>query len=508
MRCARITRRIFKSTPSPPEGGKLLISPPAFTAYDWAEGVRSGSINPREAIQSSFDRIESIDRDIHALLGTDVEGALAQADAVAKQVSSGKNPGPLAGVPVAIKNNIAVEGWPLECGSKILEGFKSRFTATVVQRLQESGAIPIGWANLDEFAMGASGENSAFASPRNPFDKSKVPGGSSGGSAAAVAAGYCPIALGSETGGSVRQPAAFCGLFGLKPTYGRFSRWGLVAFASSLDQIGVFGRSAKDLALVFDACAGGDPRDATSLPDPPKKTENSTLPAENLRVGVLSESLHESVGPAIRKAITAAAESFRTTGAQVEECTLPYQKAVVPTYYLLTTAEASANLARFDGTRYGARANSDSLNEMVQMSRDKGFGPEVKRRILLGTFALSAGYQDEYFQAAQKARTLVVRAYAELFDKFDLLLGATTPSPAFGVGEKIDDPVAMYLCDIFTASANLAGVPAINIPAGLAGKLPLGIQLTAAQRGEHLLIAAASHLESTLGGSPLATADT
>ena len=479
-----------------------MTLPNPNSASAWAEGVRNGEIDPREGILGALERVETRDGEIHALLGTDAPGALARADAVAQALAEGKDPGPLAGVPVAIKNNIAVEGWPLECGSKILKGFRSRFTATVVRRLQDAGAIPIGWANLDEFAMGASGENSAFAPPLNPFDTGKVPGGSSGGSAAAVAAGYCPIALGSETGGSVRQPASFCGLFGLKPTYGRFSRWGLVAFASSLDQIGVFGRSARDLALVFDACAGGDERDATSLPDAPEKTLDANLPTKGLRVGVLAESMHEGVDPAVLDGVSRAAASFREGGAVVEECSLPHQSAVVPTYYLINTAEASANLARFDGTRYGARADATSLGEMVRASRDEGFGAEVKRRILLGTFALSAGYQDEYFQAAQRARTLVVRAYADLFENFDILLGATTPGPAFAVGEKADDPVAMYLCDIFTASANLAGVPAVNVPAGLSDGLPLGVQLTAPHRKENILLAAAAHLEGSLGGCP------
>lgn len=481
-----------------------MSGPLGWTAAEWATAVRSGALDPREGLEFALRRARELDRGLNALLGLEEDWARARAEELAAALARGDDPGPLAGVPVAVKDNIAVEGWPLSCGSRILAGFRSRFTATVVTRLCAAGALPFARANLDEFAMGASTENSAFGPARNPHDPERVPGGSSGGSAVAVAAGYCPLALGSETGGSVRQPAAFCGLFGMKPTYGRFSRYGLVAFASSLDQIGVFGRSAEDLARAFDAAAGPDPRDATSLADAPEAATGALNEGvSGLRVGLLRNSFADGVDREIQERVRAAAEGLEAGGARVEEVHLPHEEAIVPAYYLINTAEASANLARFDGVRYGHRAaEADTLEELYLRSRDEGFGPEVKRRILLGTFSLSAGYHDQYFQAAQQARTLLVRAYTELLSRYTLLLGPTTPTPAFPLGSKVDDPVAMYLCDVFTAAANLTGLPAVNVPAGRnAESLPLGVQLTAAHRAEPTLLRAARVLEGALGGA-------
>ena len=475
-----------------------------LSGEQWAAAVRSGELDPVEGVQHALERTEQCDSALNAVLGTDPEGALRAASEMKERLARGEELGPLAGVPLAVKNNIAVEGWPLTCGSRILENFRSRFSSTVVTRLRAAGAIPFAHTNLDEFAMGASNERSAFGPARNPHDPDRVPGGSSGGSAVAVAAGYAPLALGSETGGSVRQPASFCGVFGMKPTYGRFSRYGLVAFASSLDHIGVFGRSCADLALVFDSAAGRDPLDSTSLPEEVEATHGALARGvEGLHVGVLSDSFRDGVEADTQERVRDAAAALAAAGARLHEARLPHLEAVVPTYYLINTAEASSNLARFDGARYGLRAaHADTLQEMYERSRDEGFGDEVKRRILLGTFALSAGYHDEYFSAAQKARTLVLRAHAELFESFDLLLGPTTPTPAFALGEKADDPVAMYLCDVFTAAANLAGLPAVSVPTGRdAAGLPLSVQLTASHRCEATLLRGATVLEAALGGA-------
>jgi len=477
---------------------------PAENASAWAQAVRSGELDPREGLRACLERARGLEPRLNALLGLHPEEAEARAEGIAERLARGEDPGPLAGVPVAVKNNIAVEGWPLTCGSRILENFRSTFTATVVERLTAAGAIPFAHANLDEFAMGASNETSAFGPVRNPFDAERVPGGSSGGSAAAVAAGEAPLALGSETGGSVRQPASFCGVFGLKPTYGRLSRFGLVAFASSLDQIGVFGRSCEDLARSFDACAGADRADATTLPEALEPTRPLlTQGVQGLRIGLLETSFSEGVEAAIQEKVHRAAAALEDAGARVETIALPHEEALVPTYYLINTAEASANLARFDGVRYGRRASdAGDLADLYLRSRSEGFGAEVKRRILLGTFSLSAGYQDAYFLAACRARTLIVGAYEELFGKYDLLLGPTTPSPAFPLGEKLDDPVAMFLCDVFTCGANLAGLPAVNVPAGPGTEgLPRGVQLTGPALGEGVLLRGARVLEEALGGA-------
>ncbi len=402
---------------------------------------------------------------------------------------------PLAGVILAVKDNIALKNHQLTCASKILEGYTSLFSATALQRLIDAGVVIVGKTNLDEFAMGSSTEHSAFGPTLNPFDNSRVPGGSSGGSAAAVAAGLCTASLGSETGGSVRQPAAFCGVVGLKPTYGRVSRYGLVAFGSSLDQIGVMAKTAYECARVFETMAGHDSLDNTSSPEPvPDCSGNLGKSLAGLRVGMPREYLEGAIQGEISRAVTEVAEILRQMGATVSECSLPHTKYAIPVYYILAPAEASSNLARYDGVRYGPR--SDVGEEIIKASRQAGFGAEVKRRIMLGTYVLSSGYYDAYYLKAQKVRRLIRQDFVNVFDDFDLLLTPTTPTTAFKFGEKTSDPIAMYLSDIFTAPANLAGIPAISIPFGNDDKgLPIGVQLMAGDFREDLLLQVAHRLE-------------
>lgn len=475
-----------------------------LSAYEWAQAIREKRLNVAEGFRWCQERLQIAEPVHHALLGTAPE-TTRLAQELDEICHHGKELGPLCGVPIVLKNNIAHKGWPLTCGSKILQNFKSTFHATVVERLLQAHGLPFAYANLDEFAMGASTENSAYGPTKNPFQPEHVPGGSSGGSAVAVAAGYAPLALGSETGGSVRQPAAFCGIFGFKPTYGRLSRYGLVAFASSLDHIGIFGRSSMDLGLAYDVMAGADPCDSTSL----ALSVEPTLPhirdgVKGLRIGLVRASFQDDVDAQIQAAVKDAARAFENAGARVEETELPLKEVAVPTYYLLNTAEASSNLARFDGVRYGFRSpQSKDLQALYDRSREQGFGAEVKRRILLGTFCLSAGYQDEYFHTAQQARTQLRIEYGKLFNEFDLLLSPTTPTPAFRLGEKKQDPVAMYLCDVFTCAANLTGIPAVNVPAGLGDNgLPLGVQLMSGAYQESRLLRGAYILEAALGGCP------
>jgi len=408
----------------------------------------------------------------------------------------------LSGVPVALKDNLCTRGVPTTCGSRILEGYVPPYDATVVRRLLAHGAVIVGKTNLDEFAMGSSTENSGFGPSRNPYDTERVPGGSSGGSAVAVSTGTAAIGLGSETGGSVRQPAAFTNLLGLKPTYGRLSRYGLVAFASSMDQVGIFSRSAADGARAFAALSGHDPLDATTLPDPPMDLEALDLSpgtAEGLVVGVPRALLAEGVDDDVADGQRTVELALQAAGATVREVHLMPPAAWVATYYLLATAEASSNLARFDGVRYGLRAPADDVLELYRASREAGFGAEVKRRILLGTYALSAGYYEAYYGKAQKARRRIQADLATALDGCDALLFPTTPTPAFRIGEKADDPLAMYLSDIFTIGANLAGLPALAVPAGFTGGgLPVGVQFTARAGREDLLYRLAAALEQQL----------
>jgi aspartyl-tRNA(Asn)/glutamyl-tRNA(Gln) amidotransferase subunit A len=419
---------------------------------------------------------------------------------------------PLEGVPVAIKDNIATLETPTTCGSRILAGYVSPYEATVVERLRGAGAVVLGKTNMDEFAMGSSTEHSAYGPTRNPRDPSRVPGGSSGGSAAAVAAGIVRIALGSETGGSVRQPASFCGIVGVKPTYGRVSRYGLVAFASSLDQIGVLARSVDDAALALGLIAGRDPHDATSAAHPVpdyraavRRAATAPAPLAGVVVGRPREYFPDGLDAGVRERCDVALAALVKMGATVRDVSLPHTAYAIPVYYIVAPAEASSNLARFDGVRYGARVPADALTAMYDATRSQGFGPEVTRRILLGTYVLSAGYYDAYYRRAQEVRTLITQDFRRVFaDGVDLLFTPTAPTPAFKLGS-ISDPYEMYLNDIFTATANLSGVPAVSVPIGTAGGLPVGGQILAPHFGEASMLAAAGALERALGaaaGSP------
>ena len=434
------------------------------------------------AVEESYRKIEE-GKELNAFLSQFQEQATQKAAQVDQKVREG-SAGPLAGMLVAVKDNIAIKDELLTCGSKILENFTSLYSATAVERLEAADAIIVGKTNLDEFAMGSSNENSAYGSALNPLDKERVPGGSSGGSSVAVAAGMAHTALGSETGGSVRQPAAFTGVVGAKPTYGRVSRYGLVAFASSLDQIGPFGRSVYDTALLLQTIAGHDPNDATSsttpVPDYTAGLDDATV--QGMKIGVPAEYLIDGMDESVVKTLEELKVKLKDAGAELVNISLPHTEYVIPTYYVIATAEASSNLARYDGARYGYRSpNATTVEEMYEMSRSEGFGEEVKRRIMLGTFVLSSGYHDAYYRKAQQVRTLICNDFEQAFANVDLILTPTAPTPAFKLGEKADDPIAMYLSDIFTAASNISGTPAISVPWGTDGAtgLPLGAQLIA-----------------------------
>lgn len=455
-----------------------------------------------ELVQASLLRIEVMDPGIQAFLCVTGELALAQAAAVDAKVAAGQDPGPLAGVPLGVKDNLAVPGVPLTCGSDILKGYTPPTMATSVERAVAAGACVVGKTNLDEFAMGSSTENSAFGPTRNPYDLEKVPGGSSGGSAAAVAAGMVPLALGSDTGGSIRQPAALCGIVGLKPTYGRVSRSGLVAFASSLDQVGPMARSAADARALLDAIDGVDPKDATTRAMPAVAADASAT-LEGLRYGTVKEFLLDGVpgGEPAQAAVHGVRKALDEAGGQRVDLSLPLVTSSIPVYYIVAPAEASSNLARYDGVRYGHRADEvDSLHALYARTRNEGFGTEVKRRILIGTFALSAGYADAYYKKAMAARTRLREQFDAAFEQCDVIVSATTPTCAFGVGEKTGDPLAMYLCDILTVAANLAGIPAVSVPCGQTdGGLPLGLQLWGKPGSEGALLDIAERLQETTG---------
>jgi aspartyl-tRNA(Asn)/glutamyl-tRNA(Gln) amidotransferase subunit A len=452
-----------------------------------------GELDPAEYLESFLTTISGRDDEINAFIHCDPES-------VRRELARSRG-GALASIPVAIKDNITVSGAPTTCGSKILRDFVSPFDATAVRRLREEGAVIVGKTNLDEFAMGSSTEHSAYGPTRNPLDPARVPGGSSGGSAAAVAAGMAPVALGSETGGSVRQPAAFCGLVGLKPTYGRVSRSGLVAFASSLDQIGVFSRTVEDAAFILGVIAGHDEADSTASREPVGdylgELERGVA---GQTIGVVDEVIGQA-GDEARENLERTLEAFRRDGARIERVSIPTIRLAIAIYYVVANAEASANLSRFDGVRYGVRAGgTGSLDAMYARSRSEGFGPEVKRRIMLGTFALSSGYYEAYYGRAQGFRQAMRAEFAQAFEKVDLLAGPTTPAAAFRIGEKASDPLQMYLSDIFTAPANLVGVPAIAVPAGKDGEgMPLSMQLMAPHFSEELLFRAARAIETGRG---------
>jgi aspartyl-tRNA(Asn)/glutamyl-tRNA(Gln) amidotransferase subunit A len=437
-----------------------------------------GETTSRATVETALDAAEKLNDTLNAFLEIGRERALKRATEIDQ--SSEKAKLPLAGVPMAIKDNICVTGMQTSCGSRILGPYHPPYNATVIERLFAAGANIIGKTNCDEFAMGSSNENSAFGPVKNPWDTSRVPGGSSGGSAAAVAAGIVPVALGSDTGGSVRQPAALCGVVGLKPTYGRVSRYGLVAFGSSLDQVGVLARNASDAASVLHVIAGRDPHDATTADVPvPDYPASLAQDVKGMRLGVSEALLGEGVDAEVREAIERAINGYKDLGAEVVDIDLPHAKYAIAVYYIIATAEASSNLARFDGVRYGFRAEeAPALRDMYRKTRDEGFGPEVKRRIMLGTYVLSAGYYDAYYLKAQKVRTLLRQDFAKAFQRCDAILTPTTPTPAFKFGEKVDDPLAMYLNDIYTVTANLAGVPGISVPCGISSDgLPIGVQL-------------------------------
>jgi len=456
-----------------------------------AASVRSGSRRARDVVEEYLEAIASREGEIHAFNLVLADEARASADVVDAMVAEGKDPGPLAGVPIALKDNLCTRGIPTTCSSKILEGWRPPYNATVVERVALAGGVAVGKTNLDEFAMGSSTENSAFGPTRNPHDPSRVPGGSSGGSAAAVAAGFAPLALGSDTGGSIRQPAALCGVVGVKPTYGAVSRYGLVAFASSLDQIGPFARTARDVALAYNAVAGPDARDMTSRAEA-RPVDLAALESGvgGLTIGVPRHLLdEEGLAPEIRACFDQAAQAFAAHGARLVDVSLPNVKHAIATYYLIAPAEASSNLARYDGVRYGVRAGNHDLRSMYEATRGQGFGREVRRRILLGTYALSAGYYDAYYLRAQKVRTLVRRDFLQALGSAEALLLPVTPTTAFGLGEKVEDPLAMYLNDIYSIPASLAGVPALSMPAGFGPtRLPIGLQLVGRPFAEETLL--------------------
>ncbi|HUD18377.1 MAG TPA: Asp-tRNA(Asn)/Glu-tRNA(Gln) amidotransferase subunit GatA, partial [Acidimicrobiales bacterium] len=442
--------------------------------------VRAGERSARAATEEALAAVEVGDADVRAFLLILPDEALAQADAIDASVAQGRDPGPLAGVPVALKDNLCTRGIPTTCGSRILEGWRPPYDATVVEKLRSAGAIALGKTNMDEFAMGSSTENSAFGPTRNPRRGDRVPGGSSGGSAASVAADFTPLGLGSDTGGSIRQPAALCGVVGMKPTYGRVSRYGLVAFASSLDQIGPFAASVEDAALLFDAIAGPDPRDSTSLPGAgPPTVASVDRGVEGVRVG-LCPDLIEGCATDVAARVYEAAEALAAAGAKVDEVRVPEFAYGLSAYYLIAPAEASSNLARYDGVRYGLRIDAEDAATMNTATRTAGFGAEVKRRIMLGTYALSAGYYDAYYAQAQRVRTMVMQAFERAYASVDVLLGATAPTTAFALGANVDDPMAMYMNDVCTIPSNLSGHPAVSVPfgAGTDG-LPVGVQILA-----------------------------
>ena len=456
------------------------MSPTHDTIGSVKTRIAEGKISASAMAESYFSAIEAKDAEIGAFLSLSKERALAKAAEIDQLAKAGGPLPALAGVPVAIKDVMVTRGVRTTAGSRILENFVPPYDCTAVTRLEQAGAIVLGKLNCDEFAMGSSNENSAYKPVKNPRDTSRVPGGSSGGSAAAVAAGMAVAALGSDTGGSIRQPASFCGVVGMMPTYGRVSRYGLIAFASSLDHIGPLTNTVKDAALVLRTIAGRDPMDSTSADLPvPDYVAELDKPVRGLRVGIAKEYLGEGLDAEVREAVQHAVDKLRTLGCEIVEVSLPHTAYAVPTYYIIATAEASANLARYDGVRYGYRSkHARSLSEMYRHSRDEAFGAEVKRRIMLGTYVLSAGYYDAYYLKAQKVRTLLTRDFEEAFKKVDVIATPTSPTAAFRLGEKVDDPLAMYLADIYTVTADLAGIPGISVPCGMTKEnLPIGLQL-------------------------------
>jgi len=472
------------------------------TARSIAGDVRAGVRSARDVLEEHLEVISAREPAIHAFNIVLADEARAAADAVDAAIARGDDPGPLAGVPLALKDNMCTRGIATTCSSRILDGWRPPYDATVVDRVRGAGAIVIGKTNLDEFAMGSSTENSAFGPTRNPHDLTRVPGGSSGGSAAAVAAGFAPLALGSDTGGSIRQPAALCGVVGVKPTYGAVSRYGLIAFASSLDQIGPFAATVDDAALLVEVIGGHDPLDSTSIARPaPPVVAGIDEGVSGLRIGIVDEMTEiDGIEPAVREAVRRAASGLEAAGAKVDTVSVPSATYGISAYYLIAPAEASSNLARYDGVRYGLRVDADDVAHMNAATREAGFGPEVKRRIMLGTYALSAGYYDAYYGQAQRVRTLILRDFERVYEQFDVLIAATSPTVAFELGSKTADPLAMYLCDVCTVPANLSGHPAMSVPFGRgAGGLPIGVQVLAPALGEPTMFRVARAIEQLAG---------
>ncbi len=475
------------------------------TAAELSGMIHKKDVSAVEVVQSFLDRIELLEPHLRAFITHTPAMALQTASEVDSRLKNGEELHPLSGVPIALKDNLSTQGLRTTCASRMLESYIPPYDASVVLALKKAGLPVLGKTNMDEFAMGSSTENSAFYPTHNPWNLEKVPGGSSGGSAAAVAAGMAPLALGSDTGGSIRQPASLCGLTGLRPTYGRVSRYGLIAFASSLDQIGPLTLKARDSALLLNLIAGYDPLDSTALPGKvPDYTENLDQGVKKLKIGVIRQNISEGFDPEITAAVLKAVSLLKDHGAEVDEVSLPLTDHGLSAYYLIAPSEASSNLGRYDGVRYGYNAGGDSIDEMFSTTRGKGFGPEVKRRIMIGTYALSAGYYDAYYLQAMKVRTMIRRDYDAAFKRFDVLIGATTPTPAFDIGEKTDDPLQMYLSDVCNITDSLAGVPSLSVPCGISSEgLPLGMQLTGSYFNEGLLLRVASFLEEAGEPQPL-----
>jgi aspartyl-tRNA(Asn)/glutamyl-tRNA(Gln) amidotransferase subunit A len=472
------------------------------TISELAALLERREVSAREVMQACLDRIERVDGRIHAFISIDSADALAQADAADKALAGGPDQRgrPLLGIPIGVKDVLAVRNQPLNCGSRILGGFISPYSATAIEKLQQAGAVIFGRLNMDEFAMGSSTENSAFGPTHNPWDITRIPGGSSGGSAAAVVADECIASLGTDTGGSIRQPASLCGCVGLKPTYGRVSRYGLVAFASSLDQIGPCAKDVRDAALVLSAISGQDPRDSTSIPQPvPDYAAALNGEIKGLKLGLAKEYMIGGLDPEVSAAVQNAVRQFEKLGAEIVEISLPHTDFAVATYYIVATAEASANLARFDGIRYGLRVEGRDVIDLYCKSRGAGFGAEVKRRIILGASVLSSGYHDAYYLRAQKVRTLIRRDFLDAFQKVDAIITPTSPTAAFKLGDKADDPLQMYLSDIFTISCNLAGICGLSVPCGFTAnpKLPIGLQLLGKPFGEETILRLAHAYEQS-----------
>lgn len=459
-----------------------------LTAHELADKIASREVSAREVADSVLGRIDAVEQSVKAYVNVTKALARTQSDAVDSRIAAGERLGPLAGIPIALKDNLCTTGIETTCSSKILKGFIPPYNATVVDKLSDAGGVFIGKANLDEFAMGSSTENSAFFTSHNPWNLETVPGGSSGGSTAAVAAGEAIASLGSDTGGSIRQPAAFCGVVGLKPTYGRVSRFGLIAFASSLDQIGPVTKDVHDAALLMNVLSGHDPLDSTSVArDVPDYTKSLKTDVQGLKLGVPREYFAQGVAPEITEAVHKAIDVLSEMGAIVDEISTPHAEYALPVYYIIAPAEASSNLARYDGVRFGHRtARATSHIDLFEKTREEGFGPEVKQRIMIGTYALSAGYYDAFYLKAQQVRTLIKNDFDQAFAKYDALIAPTTPTVAFEIGEVVD-PLAMKLNDVLTIPANLAGIPAISLPCGFASGLPIGLQIMAPAFAEETL---------------------